>query len=514
MGPTNWHLSTNDWAGFVTTQWQPKKLIVISAGLRWEREQLPPPIAALANPELPLTGKLPSLGNNWGPRVSLALGATETRWPVLRVGAGIYYGRTENATVETALTQTGSANGDLNFFMRPTDNLNAGGAPPFPYVLAGEPASIVKPGAVEFAPDFHNPEVDQGVAALEEMLPGRIEVTASALVSLGRRLPVSIDTNFDPTVNPGTITYGVVDATGAGPIKSSQITVPFYASWPSANSPTGFGGRLNPDYQQISEIMSRANSTYEAAVLKVSRNGRRGLSLAAHYTYSHAMDWNPNETTLVAGSDVLDPQHFNEEYGTSDLDMRHSAATMVIYEAPWKLHDFAGKIANGWMVSGIGQFHSGLPYTIRTAGSLAEEFKVTTGEVIVGLGPGMNGSGGDNRVYGVGRNTYRYPATWKADMRMGKSFNLGNMHQLELLAESFNLFNHQNVTEVETTGYSIEAGGLSGTLPTLNFLTGPVVAANGTIAKANSTAFGQPLNVNATNFYRERQIQFGLRMRF
>jgi len=27
-------------------------------------------------------------------------------------------------------------------------------------------------------------------------------------------------------------------------------------------------------------------------------------------------------------------------------------------------------------------------------------------------------------------------------------------------------------------------------------------------------AFGQPLNVNATNFYRERQIQLGFRMRF
>ena len=38
-------------------------------------------------------------------------------------------------------------------------------------------------------------------------------------------------------------------------------------------------------------------------------------------------------------------------------------------------------------------------------------------------------------------------------MRLGKRFDLGYMRQLELLAESFNLFNHQNVTEVETTGY-------------------------------------------------------------
>jgi hypothetical protein len=180
----------------------------------------------------------------------------------------------------------------------------------------------------------------------------------------------------------------------------------------------------------------------------------------------------------------------------------------------------AGKLGNGWMLSGVGQARSGLPYTMRTSGSLAkcfvsagvtpcttlyQELNATMGAAIVGLGPGMNGSGGDNRVYGVGRNTYRYPATWKADLRLGRRFNLGRMREAELLAESFNLFNHQNVTEVETTGYYLEPGSTSGSLPTLNFLTG---------LKANTTAFGKPLNVNATNFYRERQIQFGLKIRF
>jgi hypothetical protein len=379
--------------------------------------------------------------------------------------------------------------------------------------LQGEPGSVVKPGAVEFAGSFHNPEVHQAVAALEERLPGHMEMTASALVSLGRRLPISIDTNFDPAVNPGSITYAVVDSTGAGPIKTAQITVPFYASWPSATSSTGFAGRLNPDYQQITQIMSRANSTYEAWMLKVERYGRRGLSLRAHYTYAHAMDWNPNESAQVAGNDVLDPADFSQEYGVSNLDVRHSASAMVIYRAPWKLRGLAGKLGNGWMVSGVGQFRSGLPFTMRTSGSLPEEFDVTSGAAIAGLGPGMNGSGGDNRVYGVGsnnivynigRNTYRYPATWKADLRLGRRFDLGHMRELELLAESFNLFNHQNVTELETTGYYIESG-TTNSLPTLNFLSG---------LKANTTAFGQPLNINATNFFRERQIQFGLRLRF
>jgi len=514
IGPAGWRLSTNDWAGYFNVQLQANKRLAASFGLRWEREQLPPPIATLRNPELPLTERLPGLGNSWGPRMSLALGTGESHLPVLRLGYGMYFGRTQNATLETALTHTGSLNGDLNFFLRPTDGYNSptgtGDAPPFPYVLDGQPASVVKPGAVEFAPDFRSPEIHQAVAALEEALPGRLLVTASAVASLGRRLPVSIDTNFDPAVNPGAITYGVVDGAGLGPIKATQITVPFYASWPSPTAATGFAGRLNPDYQQISEVMSRANSTYEAATLEIVRYGRRGLTLHAHYTYAHAMDWNPNESSQVAGNDVLDPAALGKEYGTSNLDVRHAATAMVIWEPSWKL---SSRLANGWMVSGIGQFRSGLPYTMRTGGSLAKEFDSANG-AIVGLGPGMNGSGGDNRVYGlgndnrvynVGRNTYRYPSTWKADLRLGRRFNLGQMRQLELLAESFNLFNHQNVTELETTGYYLESGSLDGALPTLNFLTG---------LKADTTAFGQPLNVNATNFYRERQIQVGLRIRF
>jgi len=142
------------------------------------------------------------------------------------------------------------------------------------------------------------------------------------------------------------------------------------------------------------------------------------------------------------------------------------------------------------------------------------------------MAPGMNGSGGESRVYGlgnnginydIGRNTFRYPQTWKVDLRVAKRFNLGEMQQLEMLAETFNLFNHQNVTELVTTGYYIEPGSPPSTLdapatpPSLNFLTGLKTSSTTGLA---SPAFGQPLNINATDFYRERQIQLGLRLRF
>jgi len=558
VGPTNWHLSTNDWASYATAQWQASKLAVLSAGLRWELEQMPPPIAALANPELtsstpgystpPFSANLPSLGSNWGPRVSLAVGQARSHWPVLRLGYGMYYGRVENTTILTALTHTGSLKGDLDFFMRPQHDsqYGPGGAPPFPYVFAGQPASVVKPGVVGFAPNFRNPEVHQAIAAIEESLPAHVQLTAEAMLSLGRRLPVSIDTNIDPSVNPGTITYYVCDQTpstspgstngqcgnmGLGPIKAPQITVPYYADWPAAiqgNCPVnaklntaGQCGRLNPDYQQIVQIMSRANSTYEAAMVKVTRYGRRGLSFHAHYTYAHTMDWNPDGITLGANSSVLAPpssdEPFSQEYGASNLDVRHAAAVMAIFEAPWKLRGSVGRFANGWMLSGIGQFRSGLPYSMRITGSLPGVTPSGPGNGNFGLGPSMNGYGGDNRYFGLPRNSFRYPQTWKADLRLGKRFNLGEMRQIEILAETFNLFNHQNVTEIETTGYYIEPGsppsatGGSATPPTLNFLDGLHVNPKTGLP---SPAFGQPLNINGADFYRERQIQFGLRLRF
>ena len=75
---------------------------------------------------------------------------------------------------------------------------------------------------------------------------------------------------------------------------------------------------------------------------------------------------------------MLDPADFSHEYGTSNLDVRHSDLRPVILTAPWKLHNLAGKFANGWRFSGIGSFRSGLPYTMRTAGSLPKVFNQPT----------------------------------------------------------------------------------------------------------------------------------------
>jgi len=515
IGPSNWRLSTNDLAAFATEQWQPARNLTLSAGLRVEAEQLPPTILEVANPDIPGTEKLPAAKITWGPRFGLAwspFSASTGKGTVIRLGAGLYFGRIDNAAILAALTQTGSPNGDQDFFFKPTNT----GAPPFPYVFPSAPQTVVTPGAVSFASNFRRQQVDQAVFSLEQNLPDHWLVSASALVSLGRHLPISIDNNLqrptDPTTGtPETITYNVVDSLGAGPIKTPTITVPLYTARPNA------------DYQEISSIESRANSTYDAFQFKVNRYGSRGLSLHAHYLYAHASDWNPNESGNVAVNDVLDPANFALEYGTSNLDIRHAAGATVLYAAPWKLRDWAGYFANGWSVAAVGQFRSGLPFTMRTGGYIPSYYEPLLNgsyQLVEGAATGINGSGGDNRIYGtgsgmtilnIGRNTYRYPATWTADSRLAKRFEFSHHRELEFLAESFNLFNHQNVTLIETTGYTIERGSTTGGKPTFNFMTG--LTSTGAVS-STQVEFGKPLDVNATNFYRPREIQLGLRARF
>jgi len=151
---------------------------------------------------------------------------------------------------------------------------------------------------------------------------------------------------------------------------------------------------------------------------------------------------------------------------------------MVIYdrlETAW----LAGYLANGWHAL-RNRPVSAVPATtpLRTSGSLAEEHQ-SNGTAIVGLAPGMNGSGGDNAstVSAQADASTTSAATpiaihirGRPIYRLGKSFDLGQMRRLELLAESFNLFNHQNVTELETPAIiSIPAAFRPSHL---NFLTG------------------------------------------
>ena len=110
-------------------------------------------------------------------------------------------------------------------------------------------------------------------------------------------------------------------------------------------------------------------STYHALLLSLERRFTSGLSLQAHYTWSHSIN-----DGSVGGGESNGPENVNClacDKGPSVFDIRNNVAANAVYQLPFgpgKRYltegGFVGKIIGGWSLSGIGLWHSGHPLTI------------------------------------------------------------------------------------------------------------------------------------------------------
>ena len=110
-------------------------------------------------------------------------------------------------------------------------------------------------------------------------------------------------------------------------------------------------------------------STYHALLLSLERRFTGGLSLQAHYTWSHSIN-----DGSVGGGESNGPENVNClpcDKGPSVFDIRNNVAANAVYQLPFgpgKRYltegGFVGKIIGGWSLSGIGLWHSGHPLTI------------------------------------------------------------------------------------------------------------------------------------------------------
>ncbi|WP_158615387.1 TonB-dependent receptor [Acidipila sp. EB88] len=490
FGPTSFQFQSDDYAGFVSDEWKARPGLTLSLGLRYEYEQLPDTNAALRNPDIPGSARLPHDKNNYGPRVGAAWDIGGEGHTVLRAGFGVYYGRIINSTAFSALTETGTANAQRSYYFTPLST----GTPPFPFVFSSTPYLSVAPAAVYFDPRFQNPQIEQAELSLEQKIGRSTSITASGLFSAGRELPSYVDSNIDLS-SAQFITYTVVDALHQGPLPATYTTR-FYTA------------RLNPNYQQITRIFSETNSKYMAGVVRADHGLSRALDLHASFTYAHTVDWNQNATAFTDTDDVLDPANLALEYGDSNFDIRRRFTGGMVLKTPRKIQGRLGLFMNGLEMAPTAEVRDGLPYSMQTSGSIpAMRYtdEVNRKEVLSGLGASINGSGGAARIAEVGRNTFRYPAVINANLRISKRTQLTPRVSLEILGESFNLLNHQNLTSIDTTGYSISNSSVVGTPSKLTWQSGTV---------AGSSEFGTPLNGNNTNLYQDRQIQLSTRLHF
>jgi hypothetical protein len=237
---------------------------------------------------------------------------------------------------------------------------------------------------------------------------------------------------------------------------------------------------------------------------QISHRFSNYFSFNANYTWSHALDYGVNNQTASVANNLLDPQDIRSEYGNAISNIPNRFVVNSILTSPWKKGGLLGYLTNDWQLSPSYALQSGLPYNITTSGTLSTGAGPTTGSTVSGIGGGINGSNGTFRVPGIGRNSFAQPKTNVLDLRISKRFSIAEKAKLELLGESFNLLNHQNVTSVNTLGYTI-SGSAAGNVLTFN--TSP--------SSPTTSLFGATTATNSSNFsFAPRQIQIGARLQF
>ncbi len=273
------------------------------------------------------------------------------------------------------------------------------------------------------------------------------------------------------------------------PYDGHTLTVPVYT------------GRLDPNFQSITEIRSNVNSFYHALVVQLNRTSTRGLGFRINDTWSRAQDDGQGSYAFPssARNHTLSPDPFpymfdntaymvaRPDYGTSNYDIRQRLSASLFWSPrPFQgSHGLMPDVLDHWTLAPIIHIASGRPFS-----------EHISGDAPIGTCSGCDGfmgTGGVDRLPFLERNSFRHRAFYNTDLRISRHWTMGESgRNLEFMAEVFNLFNHTNVTERTHTLYRSET-----ITPTLaydsNFAT-PVAAAN--------------------TIYREREIQLGLRAHF
>jgi len=496
FGATGDAITTTDYAAFIQDNWKITPRLTLELGLRYDYESYPAPTANLTTatgsfvPYAGLTNH-PSDKNNLGPRLGFAYDLWGNGRSVLRGGYGIYYGRIINATILGTYFGSGSPNGQYGLAStKPT----AAGAPVFPNPFAGGSGS--KPSSLFLAPNLQNPAVHEFDLVLQQGLGKGTIFTLSYMGALGRTLPNFLDVNLAPPTTTSTITIGAPNATGFGngplPI-GAQYVVPT------------FTGYINPNFTNITEIISNINSSYNGMTVEVQNHSLRSVQFDANYTWSHSLDYSQNGTAGTGTNNWLNPYGSPlQAYANSQWNIANRFVGYVLYAFPDSFHNSPLKyLTSGWTINNTFQIQNGLPYSAVIGSGFNSSAALNSSW---NGAPSPSGSAGDY-LPPIGINNYQLPRPIVDDVRLQKGFKFQEKYDLQLSADMYNVANHQNYsvnsTDIHQTAYNFTSSGAGVSTLTYQANTGPGVG------------FGSHSTSNTSGFlYTPREIQIMARLVF
>jgi hypothetical protein len=196
-------------------------------------------------------------------------------------------------------------------------------------------------------------------------------------------------------------------------------------------------------------------AAYHSAQFSLTKRFTRGFTVNTNYTFSKSID-NHDDSYVTPW---YWPNGDNFMKGPSNFDHRHRYVLSWVWDLPKApgANPLVKHVINGWQVTGIGQYQTGRPYTVRSG---ADNSRTGLGnDRAVLTGASVNPTSTDKRnwfnplafgrndvgTFGtLGRNTYYGPGLHSWDMGMFKTFAFKERFQTQFRAEFFNIFNQTN----------------------------------------------------------------------
>ena len=458
---------------------------------------------------------------NLSPRVGLAWDPTGTGKTAIRSGYGIFF---EHGTADEA--NTGSLEGSAPVVLdmtaySPQGWGSIGRNVAYPLNVTAIPKKAVWP------------YVQQWSLSVEHELPGNTLFSVAYVGSRGNHLTAERQINQLPPLSPANNPFGAHEPiirrgfnpeTGSldggdcgnrdgpgGPayqlrngtaISGTPAALNFEAAcYGSADSLARNPNALRTYAPSIGQVFSLENIAFSDyhAFQASTRRTQGPLTIGVAYTYSHSLD----DASDRSDATFVNSANIRSNYASSNFDQRHLLHINYIYDLPllhfWQWFastvssdpnpenfaavnkppsafatgSLAKQLLNGWQLSGITLFETGIPFTIVNNGSANGISVLDNAGVANGIGSGSypdvigdprggRPRGGTNHAsfgpllrnpgafaaprgltFGnAGRNPLNNPQRWNFDSALQKNFPLHEGLNIEFRAEAFNLFNH------------------------------------------------------------------------
>jgi len=473
----------NLWGAFVQDDFKIRPNLTLNLGLRWSyfeslyaKQDNMDVFRFGTNASNPLDGINIRVGgslyepgkNNWGPQVGFAWLPIQSNGNlVIRGGFGMNYNQNEIAI--TANVNNNPPNGvNANFVCAYpyTANPNCAGTG-IQYETASDPHSIFG-----YAP---NP------SAITTFGSDNLPTSGSPIgVTSYESHPKTI-TNYHYSLDMQyQMPFDIVATLGYQGSQTRHLYI--QNNWNAVAAARGLP--LDPRIQSLDFYQNSGNGNFNTMIATLAHNFSHGFQTQVQYTWAKAMDENSGPY-----SEDLYPYDTHAAYGRSDYNVQDAVKIFGLWQPVFFRggHNWVEKVAGGWSVSGIWNWHTGFPWNpiyntngnTYFSGSGYSQLRPTT--IMQGYGRNTGNKsfestnpnfGGDGTQYflppsyvqgapfpaaspapapGIKRNTLNSPGYNDLDASLTKAFGLPKMPVLgenarfEIRADSYNLFNKTNI---------------------------------------------------------------------